>query len=1295
MTPNRKATPVFGQDLADCARCEMKSQCDVGKLCHAWVGPDYEEGGLMIVGEGPGMKEVQVAEPFVGKAGRLLDALLQSAGIDRKACWLTNATLGLPPRMSAQDSQKGGLNDRFPEAVYSCLPRLEAEIIAARPRVILPLGQAALIALTGYEVHKTKLVHFECDCDPVTRGLGPGFECALGDCTWFELSPYAYKSDEAKAWRDALVDTHAGKCPNCESKIKKLQVKKNIKCRLCGGKKRREEEFVTFQHAHKLIGREGTAGAVFRTEDLSSRLDEFGVKYIVPTYHPSFCLRTVSKERLGGADKQIGGQFAARASVAHMEKARELLSRDAVDFNVEPLISNDPKVVAEWLSAPGNYTVDIETDSFDGIYKCTLITCLGFARADRAQSLVIDGRMYRDLPTKNWGAGDPLLDVLQEFFLDETKEKTFWNGNYDRTGLRLLWGLDVEGVVHDGMVAHNVLYPDEEHGLGFAAHELTDAPAWKDAGYKKPHKGELHALSGYPTFEALAKYNAKDTRLTALVDEKMRGPDGAHGLLALDGDKLHGVYDIDMQMTGVALEMQWAGLPLNDIARDTVRTENAGKVTGALDEMRKIVGQDDFVPSGKALEWALYDPAGPCGFIVPRRTKTGQAGTAKEDLFKLLAGGAHPFIDALLRWKKHDYHRSHYIESPKICKAFDGRIHPVWKPWGARTGRWSSDPNCFDGATELLTPAGWVRFDEIDPQTHTRVAQYDPRSGVVDWVQPTAYIRKAHDGPMVHLKGRRLDLFVTPDHRCLFRHRKLDRLHRFKTVTAKDAPQDYDWHSIHAGRLTRDVSRPTDVAWRTLECATQADGHYPAGGRQVVFNFAKERKIRRLLWALDEVGAAYSVRSKAPSQYTHKGELRQGRPQTRIAISGDVAEQLRETFPDKQFTWAWAWGLTAEEHEYVADEIFLWDGCATRGNHYASKDKQNADVVQALIATSGRRATMRRYAPAGTGAVSWQVDRCRDDSVGTGRVEKTTERWRGDVYCVSVPTGYIVVRRNNEITIAGQCQNWPKYMRSMIIAPAGRVIVGADYDQLELRISAALSGDPKLIRRCAEADGSDKLNPDKDPHAYMAERVFGDAYLEAYRESAFKKEAYDQAKLLRDIVKRAVYGLAYGSGASTILKSIYDGGYEGPPITVNIIQRVIKTYFEEYPGIVRRREATLKRALRERKVVSPILGRHRVFPLGDVEATIAYNYEIQAGGADIMNLRTWEVYCGLADIDPTAGLIAQVHDALYAECAEDKAQEVARFIEDTLSVEWSLVEGAPTMAFTASAAISKNWKEAA
>ena len=93
------------------------------------------------------------------------------------------------------------------------------------------------------------------------------------------------------------------------------------------------------------------------------------------------------------------------------------------------------------------------------------------------------------------------------------------------------FGIDVvviePGVIRtafgDTMLGHNACFPDEEHNLGFVAHELTDAPMWKE-GHRKIAKGTHDDLSGYKTWDELADYNAKDDRLTAMVDERLVGP---------------------------------------------------------------------------------------------------------------------------------------------------------------------------------------------------------------------------------------------------------------------------------------------------------------------------------------------------------------------------------------------------------------------------------------------------------------------------------------------------------------------------------------------------------------------------------------------------------------------------------------------------------------------------------------------------------------------------------------------------------------------------------------------------
>jgi DNA polymerase I-like protein with 3'-5' exonuclease and polymerase domains len=275
----------------------------------------------------------------------------------------------------------------------------------------------------------------------------------------------------------------------------------------------------------------------------------------------------------------------------------------------------------------------------------------------------------------------------------------------------------------------------------------------------------------------------------------------------------------------------------------------------------------------------------------------------------------------------------------------------------------------------------------------------------------------------------------------------------------------------------------------------------------------------------------------------------------------------------------------------------------------------------------------------------------------------------------------------------------PLWLRAAFVAPPGRAFVGADYDQLELRGSAALAGDPELIKRCMAAVESRKLEPDYDPHSFVA----GFSFAAAYTGLALADPAHHadpkcrcetcKRKALRNLVKRVIYGLNYGAGEQTVLEAIYStGDYVGPPITIEMVAHVKRTYFKLFPEVPKWRDAIYRDARQSGELRSPLHGRRRIFPLDDVPLTEVYNFPIQSLAADIMNEQSLLFVSRLPAVDPTAFVFAQVHDALYIECAEDCGDAVSRLLEDTLTVEHVLRDGAPAMRFTVHAKVSKDWR---
>lgn len=108
------------------------------------TGPD--DAGVMLIGEQPGDEEDRYGRPFIGPAGRLLNAALIDAGLDRNRLYLTNAVkhFKFVPVGKARKHQKPSYAD-----IVACRPWLEAELAALRPSVVVCLGSSAANAIFG------------------------------------------------------------------------------------------------------------------------------------------------------------------------------------------------------------------------------------------------------------------------------------------------------------------------------------------------------------------------------------------------------------------------------------------------------------------------------------------------------------------------------------------------------------------------------------------------------------------------------------------------------------------------------------------------------------------------------------------------------------------------------------------------------------------------------------------------------------------------------------------------------------------------------------------------------------------------------------------------------------------------------------------------------------------------------------------------------------------------------------------------------------------------------------------
>ena len=121
--------------------------CDLYKTGTQTVfGEGSEHAQVMFVGEQPGDREDIEGKPFVGPAGRVLDAALEEAGIDRSQVYVTNAVKHFKwkPQGKRRLHQKPNAAE-----VNACRPWLDAEIAAVKPHLLVLLGATAAQALLG------------------------------------------------------------------------------------------------------------------------------------------------------------------------------------------------------------------------------------------------------------------------------------------------------------------------------------------------------------------------------------------------------------------------------------------------------------------------------------------------------------------------------------------------------------------------------------------------------------------------------------------------------------------------------------------------------------------------------------------------------------------------------------------------------------------------------------------------------------------------------------------------------------------------------------------------------------------------------------------------------------------------------------------------------------------------------------------------------------------------------------------------------------------------------------------
>ena len=306
-----------------------------------------------------------------------------------------------------------------------------------------------------------------------------------------------------------------------------------------------------------------------------------------------------------------------------------------------------------------------------------------------------------------------------------------------------------------------------------------------------------------------------------------------------------------------------------------------------------------------------------------------------------------------------------------------------------------------------------MRFADLSKDI--RVAQYH-EDGSISFVQPTALYDCPFSGEMVSFTTSGhgyVDLVVTPNHRMVALDHKGLRLFEAASEKRSDKYTQNNKIIVSGTASGNDTLTPLE----RIAIAFQADGSYPSrsekytgkrsGKIPVRFSLKKQRKKDRLESLCRDAGVDFT-----------RTDYENGCSHFWIRMPHRLS---------KTFDWV-SLDHSAEWAEAFLEELSHWDGKVNpqRLNNisYSSSIELNVDVVQAIAVLCGRRGQKSIYKdPRGDRLDQYTINISKKYTVGGQSVVRSRYPYNGRVYCASVPTKMLIVRRNGSIAVCGNTEH--------------------------------------------------------------------------------------------------------------------------------------------------------------------------------------------------------------------------------------------------------------------------------
>jgi len=782
--------------------------------------------------------------------------------------------------------------------------------------------------------------------------------------------------------------------------------------------------------------------------------------------------------------------------------------------------------------------------------------------------------------------------------------------------------------MHDTMLMAQIIMPNESAALKMLTARLIDPMAAHLQGVLDDGKKEHGWTWGtvpidYPPYW---QYGALDPVITTRLFLDHFYP------MVKPGATYSEPYELEMAVRRIATTME-----LNGARVDLEYCENKYESLVAYTETVKKWGKDTY-------EVSITSPIQlgrlfiKMGAEISKFTPTGNPSIDKEQLALLARDGStevRNLASTVLSQRKADKLASSYFQN-FTEDAIDGILHPSINIMAARTSRM-----CIPTTHRIVTDRGILSVDDVVVGDKTI-----DKDG--NWV-PIKNIYKYEDQPVIAWSDT---LASTPEHRWVWNYESRNKRHLEPTkagtrhVLNLAPPATFDFSSKTISAVTEGEKFAALIGWLITDGRCVEEG-YGFGLKSILYQ-TETKFYKEILGSIPEESVMYDTSRPTPlgTNIIHEIGIKARWLRPRLEEAGlHIETSLKES----SSLLKWVSELPLNELRSFMSASFLADGSTAVANHkiVSSQSANTREVFMLAGYRLGYSSTVFSAPPS-----EWSNgDRysVRFKKAIFGMRTATETHSVEDVWCVSTETGTFTAwstgpyLTGNSITnpaLQTLPSNDPTVRDAFIPRNEGEVLVTADLDQVEFRLTANFSGDPALIRLFLEAD-----------------ETGGDVFTSIMRQ-VYQDDTLQKPDSRRKLIKGVVYGKLYGAGVDKM--AITAGVAESQ------MRSVVQAFDNAYPGVKTfqktvEREGQFRLDTEGQAYVLTNTGRR--LPADSDRIYSLTNYKIQASAAEIFkqNLVNLDMQ-GFTDY-----MVVPVHDEIVLSVPAAEARSMLPEIQEAMT----------------------------